>query len=42
MYRNSAVPVAADRCIEGFHKTEVMCSDSLTACFDGVVIAEVW
>jgi hypothetical protein len=36
------VPVAADCCIEGFHKMEVTCSGSLTACLDGVVIAEVW
>jgi hypothetical protein len=42
LYRKSAVPVAAHYCIEGFHETEVTCSDSRTGCLDGVVIAEVW
>jgi hypothetical protein len=39
LYRKSAVPVAAH---EGFHETEVTCTDSRTGCMDGVVIAEVW
>jgi hypothetical protein len=42
LYRKSAVSTAAHRGIGGYHKMEVMWSDSGTGCLDGVVIAAVW
>ena len=42
MYRKPAVPNAAHWCIDGCRETEMTRSDSRTACWDGVVITEVW